>query len=114
MLFAPVPFSEKVYPALKSTPDDFFFFFWPHSPLTAPLSPLLEVSPRTDPPLLPPLSASSHFQNMQAWSQAAVPLSRTTSWSPRTDRTSSLFLAQELHQLPLARLPWGREEGWWW
>lgn len=51
--------SPTVYPALKSTPDDFFLH---HSPLTTPLSPLLEVSPGTDPPLPPPLSMSSHFQ----------------------------------------------------
>lgn len=42
-----------------------WLFFLHHSPLTTPLSPLLEVSPCTDPPLpppLPPLSTSSDFQ----------------------------------------------------
>lgn len=99
--------SPRVYPALKSTPDDFLLH---HSPLTTPLSPLLEVSPGTDPPLPPPLSTSSHFQTCRL---AFRLLSKEL--LPHAERPSSLPFAPELHQVPLAVFPGlgggGREGG---
>lgn len=99
MLLAPVPFSRKVYPALKSTPDDFFFFLH-HSPLTTPLSPLLEVSIPRDSRLPPPLSMSSHFL-MQACVQTHCSSLKICELLPHANRPSSFSLARELHQLPL-------------